>query len=146
MFLRRGSRSRATTASLLSSLFPGVGQLYNRDWGRAMVMFSLAVALLLRVKASLTRVVLAAAHAGATGPEAIPADNHDLLRQLLPLLADPTVQADIRYGVLPLSLGLCALVLWSMVDAYRSVRRDGPGEEEPEPASASSPRRASVPK
>jgi hypothetical protein len=120
----RGGRTRAATATLLSSLFPGMGQLYNRDWAKAAVMITLALALLIAVKAALAS-VLGAAGAVAIGTLPL-TDFHrgEAWVHLLPALAHPAVQSCVRRRLLPLLVALCVLLLWSMIDAYRGVRRE----------------------
>ncbi len=121
MFLRRGTRARAATAALLSSVVPGLGQLYNRDWLKAALMGAAAVGLGLVIKDGVARVVSTAmAATPATGiPAAGPADP---TVQLLAAMALPGIQAEIRQVVLPALLGLSALLIWSMADAYRRAR------------------------
>lgn len=93
----RRSRSPAV-AALLSAILPGLGQCYNRQWGKGAGF----LAGLLGLSIALTSVVDPAQleRAAATGA---PLDN---LGSILILL-----------------LLLLALVLWSIVDALRSAKR-----------------------
>ena len=120
----RVCRTRAAIATLLSSLFPGMGQLYNRDWAKAAVMITLALALLIAVKAALAS-VLAAAGAVAMGAlQMTDLERGEVWAHLLPALVHPTVQSCVRRSLLPPLIALCVLLLWSMTDAYRGGRRD----------------------
>jgi len=120
--LRRGSRAGATTAALLSSVFPGLGQLYNRDWLKAGLMSAAAVGLVLVVKGVLERVLgLAVSAVSGTGIAA--GSYSDVSLQILSAMALPGVQAEIRLVLLPALVTLCGLVGWSMIDAYRRARR-----------------------
>jgi hypothetical protein len=89
-FASREGRGAGALAAFLSSLFPGLGQLYNGDRGKAAVMMLLAAGV-------------------ATMPLQLDVTRLDL-------------DALVRQVLLP-SLALCALVLWSIVDAYRAGRR-----------------------
>jgi len=120
--LERGTRARATTAALLSSVFPGLGQLYNRDWLKAGIMAAGTVALALLIKGALAHVLGLAVSPPSGG--AIAALGHaDVGLQILDAMARPGVQAEIRRVLLPALLGLAGLLCWSMVDAYRRARR-----------------------
>jgi hypothetical protein len=120
--LRRGSRGRAATAALLSSVVPGLGQLYNREWLKATLMGTGAVGLVLVIKDVLGHVLgMAVSTTGGTGIGA--AGHGDPTLQLLAAMALPGVQTEIRQALLPALLGLCALLTWSMIDAYRGARR-----------------------
>ena len=118
----RGGRTRAATAALLSSLFPGMGQLYNRDWAKAAVMITLALALLIAVKAALAS-VLTAAGAAAMGLQMTDLERGEAWAHLLLALSHPTVQSCVRRRLLPPLIALCVLLLWSMTDAYRGGGR-----------------------
>ena len=122
MLFRRGTRARATTAALLSSVFPGLGQLYNRDWLRAGLMGAGAVVLGLMIKGVLAH-VLGMAVSPAPGGAIAAASHGDLSLQLLAAMARPSVQTEIRRVLLPALLGLAGLLGWSMIDAYRRARR-----------------------
>lgn len=123
----RGGRTRAATATFLSSLFPGVGQLYNCDWIKAGVMITLTLVLLVAVKAALES-VLAAAGAVVLGAfEVSDLEDSTAWAELLPALAHPSVQSCARWSLLPPVIALCAVVLWSMTDAYRRVRSEADG-------------------
>lgn len=117
-----GRRTRAATAAFLSSMFPGLGQAYNRHWLKAATMFALTIVLVLGVRSAFASMLGAAATVQplATGA----AFDDDTLRlQLLAALTHPAVQSCARRFLLPPVLGLCALVIWSVVDAYRHARR-----------------------
>lgn len=86
-------RRRPLLAVFLSGLFPGLGQLYNRERGKA-ALFAVAG-------------VLTAF--GPWGPGDVDID-----------LADPT--AGLR-AVLLASLPFLVVALWSVVDAYRAAKR-----------------------
>ena len=118
----RGTRARATTAALLSSVFPGLGQLYNRDWLKAAVMGAGTVALAFVIKGVLAHVLGLAVSPPSGGGIAALAQA-DLSLQILNAMARPGVQAEIRRVLLPALLGLAGLLGWSMVDAYRRARR-----------------------
>jgi hypothetical protein len=122
MLLRPGTRTRAATAALLSSMLPGLGQLYNRDWLKAGLMGATAVALAFVVKGVLAR-VLDIAVSAVPGSGIAAAGHGDPSLRILSAMALPSVQADIRQVLLPSVLGLCALAAWSMIDAYRRARR-----------------------
>jgi len=118
---RRGTRTRAVTAAFLSGLFPGLGQLYNRDWVKAAVMMTLTAVLLIEVKAALASVLAAAGAVILAVVEIGDLERGAAWSQLLPALAHPTVQSRVRQSLLPLLFAVCAVVLWSMADAYRRV-------------------------
>ena len=80
-------------AVLLSGLFPGLGQVYNRQWLKALLFF---------LGAALTGF-------GPVSPLNIDID-----------LDDPV--AGLRKALL-LSVPFLAVALWSLVDAYRTARR-----------------------
>ena len=119
-----GSRTRAATATLLSSLFPGLGQLYNRDWAKAAVMITLALALLIAVKAALASVLAAAGAVAMSALQMTDLERGEAWAHLLPALVHPTVQSCVRRRLLPPLIALCVLLLWSMTDAYRGGRRE----------------------
>jgi len=131
----RGGRSRAARATLLSSLFPGLGQLYNRDWAKAIVMITLALALLIALRAALASVLGAAGAVAVSVIQMTDLERGDAWEHLLPALAHPTVQSCVRRSLLPPLIALCVLLLWSMTDAYRGGRREtnSPAETGPAP-------------
>jgi hypothetical protein len=86
-------RRRPLVAVVLSGLFPGLGQLYNRQWLKA---------LLFLVGAALTGF-------GPLSPLDVNID-----------LDDPA--ASLRKALL-LSVPFLAVALWSVIDAYRTARR-----------------------
>jgi TM2 domain-containing membrane protein YozV len=119
---RKGSRSRAATAAFLSSVFPGLGQLYNGAKAKAAAMAALALLFLgVATRALEQLVALAAGHAGVGGLIAL--QGHDGPERLLLALSQPGVQREVRHVLLPAVLALCGLVCWSMLDAYRQARR-----------------------
>ena len=83
----------SVVAVLLSGLFPGLGQLYNREWMKAALFL---------VGAMLT----------GFGPLSPLAVNIDL----------DAPAAGLRRAVL-LSIPFLAIALWSVIDAYRSAQR-----------------------
>ena len=123
LLLRRGTRARAGTAALLSSVVPGLGQLYNRDWLKAASMGTATLALVLVIKGVLGR-MLATALSAVSGTTVTVGGQSDPMLQLVAAMAVPEVQSEIRGVLLPALLGLCALVTWSMIDAYRRARRE----------------------
>jgi hypothetical protein len=123
LFLRRGTRARAGTAALLSSIVPGLGQLYNRDWLKAVSMGAGTLALALVVKGVFGR-VLATALSATPGAGVTVGGQSDSMLQLVAAMTLPEVQSQIRGVLLPALAGLCALVVWSMIDAYRGARRE----------------------
>jgi hypothetical protein len=110
-------------AAFLSSLFPGLGQLYNREWVKAGLMMLLTASLVVAVQGALVAVV-SAARAMLPAPldlgDAAPLT---VLQQALPAFAHPTVQARVRRTLVPPILALVGVVLWSMIDAYRRARQ-----------------------
>jgi hypothetical protein len=114
--LGRGTRARAGTAALLSSILPGLGQLYNRDWLKAASMGGGTLALGLVIKGVLGRIL--------PGTPVTVGGQGDPMLQLVATMAVPEVQSEIRGVLLPALLALCALVTWSMIDAYRRARRE----------------------
>jgi len=120
----RGSRTRAATATLLSSLFPGMGQLYNREWAKAAVMITLALTLLIAVKVALASVLAAVGAVAMSAFQMGDLERGEAWAHLLPALVHPTVQSCVRRRLLPPLIALCVLLLWSMTDAYRGVRRE----------------------
>jgi hypothetical protein len=123
LLLGRGTRARAGTAALLSSVAPGLGQLYNGDWLRAAAMGAGTLALALVIKGVLGR-VLATALPAIAGTGITVGAQSDPMLQLVTAMTLPEVQSEIRGVLLPALLGLCALVAWSMIDAYRRARRE----------------------
>ena len=122
MALHVSGRANGAVAVLLSSLLPGLGQLYNRQWVKGGIMLAGSLALGLAVKEATGSVFQALA--AATGGVAFQ-QGPDLQVQLLrlaPAMADPAVQASIRRGLLPALLGLTVLAILSMLDAYRHGR------------------------
>jgi hypothetical protein len=120
MATRRGRRAHAVAAAFLSSLFPGLGQLYNRHRVKAVAMIVLAAGLLAAVMQALGTIATGLA---ATIPSLDLADPWALQRQLASVAEDPAFHANVRSRLLPPFLGLCAVVLWSVVDAYVGARR-----------------------
>ena len=118
-----GRRTRAATAALLSSLFPGLGQLYNRDWTKAAAMIGLTIALFVAVNGALVGIADTAVAVAHVSPLLGPADGEAFWSELLPAMAHPGVQEHARKALLPPVFALCGIVLWSMVDAYRRARR-----------------------
>jgi hypothetical protein len=88
-------RRSPLVAVILSGVFPGLGQLYNRDWRKA---------LLFLVGAALTAV-------GPLSPLTVDID-----------LDDPA--AGLRTAVLR-SVPFLAVALWSVIDAWRTAQRAG---------------------
>jgi len=80
-------------AVFLSGIFPGLGQLYNRDWRKA-VLFSVGGLL---------------SGFGPLSPLSIDIDPGDPATGLLQVLLE--------------SLPFMVVALWSVIDAYRSARR-----------------------
>ncbi len=118
----RARRTRAATAALLSSLFPGIGQLYNREWLKAAAMIAATLTLVLALHTAVGVLVReAAAVAAVEAPVVGLADPADWLA-LVPAMGHPAVVARARRTLLPPAFGLCAVVLWSMIDAYRHPR------------------------
>jgi hypothetical protein len=118
----RARRTRPATAALLSSLFPGIGQLYNRDWLKAAAMIAATLTCVLALHTALGDLVRTAATVAAVeAPIAGLADPVDW-QGLLLALGSPAVAARARHSLLPAALGLCVIVLWSMIDAYRHAR------------------------
>jgi hypothetical protein len=89
---RSSARRSPTVAAILSGLFPGLGQLYNRQ----------------RVKAVLFLVAAVVAGFGPLSPVDIDIDPND-------------PAAGLR-KVLLASVPLLAIALWAVVDAYRSAQ------------------------
>ena len=113
-------RAHAVAAAFLSSLFPGIGQLYNRHRVKAVAMIMLAVGLLAAVMQALGTIATGIA---ATIPTLDLADPWTLQRQLVSVAGDPAFHANVRWRLLPPLLALCAVVLWSIADAYVAGRR-----------------------
>jgi len=86
-------RRSPLVAVLLSGFFPGLGQLYNRQW----------------VKALLFGVVSAIVGFGPLSPLAVDIDPDDPAGGLTRVLVG--------------SLPFLAIALWSVIDAYRVARR-----------------------
>jgi hypothetical protein len=105
-----------------------MGQLYNRDWLKASMMITMAVVFMVAVKIALVR-ILATADTLMTSPLQLGSlDSARMWAQFLPALAHPTVQSCVHRTLLPPLVGLCAVLFWSMRDAYRRGRErvDGP--------------------
>ncbi|HTN44284.1 MAG TPA: DUF5683 domain-containing protein [Nitrospiria bacterium] len=79
-------------AAVLSAIFPGLGQFYNRQWFKGIGFF------------------IASGVLSGMVTERFPAEE---------LMAGDTSHAGKALGLL---LVLLALLVWSMVDAYRSAR------------------------
>lgn len=113
-------RGHAAAAAFLSAVFPGLGQLYNRDWVKAAVMGVLAVGLLVEVTyalgslATVVETTMAGIDLGHT---------QTLQRQLLTVAEDPALHAALRWRLFPAVLGLGAVLVWSVVDAVIGARR-----------------------
>jgi TM2 domain-containing membrane protein YozV len=120
MAARGGRRAHALGAAFLSSIFPGLGQLYNRHWVKAVAMIALAGGLLAAVMRALGAIATGIA---ATVPTIDLADPWTLQRQLVSVAGDPAFHANVRWRLLPPVLALCAVLLWSVVDAYVIARR-----------------------
>jgi hypothetical protein len=123
--LLRG-RTGAAAALFLSSLLPGLGQLYNRQWTKAGVMLGATLVLGLAVERAVARVFDAASIVLSGVPSGDPVELAAVLRRMAPAMLEPGVQSTIRTVLLPAVLGLAVLVLWSMGDAYRQARRRPP--------------------
>jgi hypothetical protein len=117
------THTHAATAAFLSSLVPGAGQLYNRDWTKAAAMLGASVWLLLAVKTAMAGMVETAAALAVAEPAIRHAADQIAIPDLLLALGHPAVQARARWTLVPPVLGLCVIVLWSMIDAYRHGRR-----------------------
>ena len=87
-----GSARRPALSALLSAVFPGLGQFYNRDWLKGAGFFSATVVLMGFAGGSIS--VEALLSAGAV--------------DLRPVLGSVIL--------------LAVLALWSVVDAYRRAR------------------------
>lgn len=80
-------------AAFLSGIFPGLGQLYNRDLLRAVLFFGAGAALAF----------------GPIGPLTVPIDPADPMPGLQRVLLE--------------TMPFLVLALWSVVDAYRRAYR-----------------------
>jgi hypothetical protein len=89
-------RGRAIAAAFLSGIFPGLGQLYNRDLLRGALFFGGGVLL----------------GFGPIGPLTVPIDPENPMPGLQRVLLE--------------TLPFLALALWSVVDAYRRADRVPP--------------------
>lgn len=96
---RSSARRSPTVAVILSGLFPGLGQLYNRERAKALIF--------------LTAGVLAGV--GPLGPMNINID-----------LTDP---APGLRKVLLASLPFLGIALWAVVDAYRGARHSSGADQ-----------------
>ena len=119
---QRPSRTRAATAALLSSLFPGIGQLYNREWLKGAAMALLAIVLALTLHGATLGLVRSAVAMSATHAPLARIEQATDWQELALAMGNPAVAARARRTLLPPLLGLCGVVLWSMVDAYRHAR------------------------
>jgi hypothetical protein len=117
------THTRAATAVFLSSLVPGAGQFYNRDWTKAVAMLGASVWLLLAVKTAMAGMVETAAALAVAEPAIRRAADQIAIPEIVLALAHPALQARARWTLVPPVLGLCVIVLWSMIDAYRQARR-----------------------
>jgi TM2 domain-containing membrane protein YozV len=90
-------RRSPALAGLLSALVPGLGQVYNRQWGKGVAFLAGVVALMLELSHLADQAQLDRAAAGA------PLENTGLIIGLLLLFL--------------------ALVIWSIADAARTARR-----------------------
>ena len=120
MAAHRKRRGHAVTAAFLSAIFPGLGQLYNRDRVKAGVMIVLAVGLLVTVTQALGSLATVVA---ATIPEIDLLRAQTLERQLLAVAQDPALHTVARWRLFPSFLALCAVLFWSVVDAFVAARR-----------------------
>lgn len=84
-------------AGLLSAIIPGLGQIYNRQWGKGVAFLAGVVALMLGLSHLADQAQLDRAAAGA------PLENTGLIIALLVLFL--------------------VLVVWSIADAARTARR-----------------------
>jgi hypothetical protein len=87
-------------AGLLSAIVPGLGQLYNRQWGKGVGFLAGVLSLMVGLSNLADQAQLDRAAAGA------PLENTGLILTVLLLLL--------------------ALVVWSIVDAARTARRTEP--------------------
>ena len=101
-----GPRRNAVVAVLLSGIFPGLGQLYNRQWLKAALFLAGGVAAL--------KVLLLFAGDAQLALEA--------LNSMDPDIALENLTGELRKLLLA-SLPLLAVALWSVFDAYRTARR-----------------------
>jgi hypothetical protein len=121
----RARRTRAATAALFSSVFPGIGQLYNREWLKAAAMIAATLAFVVALHTALGDLVREAVGIAAVETPVVGLADPVDWEGLLLALASPEVAARARRTVLPPAFGLCVVVLWSMIDAYRHAREHG---------------------
>lgn len=103
---RTGQRRNPVVAVLLSGVFPGLGQLYNRQWLKAVLFLAGGAAAL--------KLLLLFAGGAELALEA--------LNSVDPDIALENLTGELR-KVLLASLPLLAIALWSVFDAYRTARR-----------------------
>jgi hypothetical protein len=99
---RKAGRKRPWLAALLAVLYPGLGHVYLRKWGRALLWF----------------IVIITSSSLLIPPEAVPES----------LTFDSLVAAG-RAVPLPVSFTILTLTFLSMADAYWLARQGGEEEE-----------------